>query len=252
MFEAKTKRIKILAENNPGIIKELENIFDKKTNIYIDFSNIIFWQDKLRWHIDLKRLKQFLISFNNIQKVKFYYGTLKDNIVSEQLIKEIKSYNYYEVKTKFVKILHLSINVSSIPLNSPTLLENFITKSFLSKLNLESIEFLNKKLKELNEQGIYYIEDKKCNFDVEIGVDMELDFIQNKCDNFILWSGDSDFSGPVNKLLDEGKKVVIFMTARRISSELSETKAEKFDIKKIKEFICRSKELPENLRLKTQ
>lgn len=80
---------------------------------------------------------------------------------------------------------------------------------------------------------------------------MELDSIKNDAENFALWSGDSDFEGPVNQLLEWGRKVVIFMTARRISTELGETKAEKFEINKIKEFICRAKELPEDIQKKT-
>lgn len=250
MFKARTKRIEILSKDNPEIIKEVEDIFNKKTNVYIDFSNIVFWQDRLNWHISLKRLKQFLDSFSNISKVKFYYGTLERDPYSEQLVKEVKHY-CYEVKTKPVKIIPISIDVSSIAINSPSLLENFIKKPLLSKLSLEDIEFFNKRLKDLNDQGIRYLEDKKCNFDVEIGVDMELDSMQNDADNFILWSGDSDFEGPVNQLLKWGRKVVIFMTTRRISTELAGTKAKKFEIQKIKEFICRAKELPENLQNKT-
>jgi len=250
MFKAKTKRIEILSKDNPKIIKELEEIFDKKTNVYIDFSNIVFWQNRLNWHICLKRLKQFLDSFSNIQKVKFYYGTLEGDSYSEQLVREVEDYRY-EVKTKPVKIIPISIDVSSIAMNSPSLLKNFIRKPLLLKLSLENIEFLNKRLKDLNDQGIKYLEDKKCNFDVEIGVAMELDSIQKDAENFVLWSGDSDFEGPVNQLLEWGRKVTIFMTAREISTELAETKTEKFEIKKIKEFICRAKELPEELRKKT-
>jgi len=247
MFKAKTERIEALSKNNPKIIEELEKIFDKKTNVYIDFSNIVFWQDRLNWHICLKRLKQFLDSFSNIRKVKSYYGTLEGDLYSEQLVKEVKRYRY-DFKTKPVKIIPISIDVSSIAMNSPSLLENFIRKPFLSKLSIEDIEFLNKKLKDLNDQGIRYLEDRKCNFDVEIGVAMELDSIQNDAESFVLWSGDSDFEGPVNQLLEWERKVIIFMTARRISTELAGTKTEKFEIKKIKEFICRAKELPENLR----
>jgi len=250
MFKAKTKRIEILSKDHPKIIKELEGIFDKKTNIYIDFANVIFWQDRLNWHICLKRLKQFLDSFSNVQKVKFYYGILEGDSYSEQLAKEVEGY-YYEVKTKPVKIIPISINVSSIAMDSPSLLKNFVRKPLLSKLSLESIEFLNNKLKGLNDQGIQYLQDKKCNFDVEIGVAMELDSIKNDAENFILWSGDSDFESPVNQLLAWRRRVIIFMTARRISTELAETKAQKFEIKKIKEFICRAKELPEDLRKKT-
>jgi len=79
MFKSKTDRIKELAERYPERIKELEGIFDKKTNIYIDFANVIRWQDKFKWHIDLKRLKQFLDSFSNIEKIKFYNGKLEED-----------------------------------------------------------------------------------------------------------------------------------------------------------------------------
>lgn len=242
MFTSKTERIKDLSQQYPGIIQVLESIFDKKTNLYIDFANVIRWQEKLNWHIDLKRLKQFLDSFNNINQVKFYNGTLIDNEESEQFIEAVKRYGY-DVKTKPVKIMKLSIDVSSIPVNSPILLESFIRKPLLSKFSLETIEYLNTRLKELNDQGIKFIEDLKCNFDVEIGGDMLVDYDKNGIENFVLWSGDSDFADPVKQLLDDGKKVVIFATARRVSKELSETEALVFDIKRIKEFICWSREL---------
>ena len=131
---------------------------------------------------------------------------------SEHLVREVKNY-CYKVKTKPVKIIRISIDVLSIAMNSPNLLKNFIRKPLLSKLNVENIEFLNKRLKDLNNRGIKYLEDRKCNFDVEIGVDMELDSIQKDAENFVLWSGDSDFEGPVNQLLEWGRKVTIFMTA---------------------------------------
>lgn len=242
MFNPKTEKIKNLSKKFIKPIKELEEIFDGKTNVYIDFANVLGWQDKLEWHISLKRLKQFLDSFENVGSVKFYYGTLKNNDYSKNIVNEVKKY-HYELKTKPVKIMRISIDVSSIPLNSPNLLENFIRKPLLSKLSLETIEFLNTKLKELNDKGIKFIEDKKCNFDVEIGRDMLLDYEKNKIDNFILWSGDSDFADPVTQLLNDKKKVIIFTTARRVSVELSNTGAGIFEIKKIKEFICWPREL---------
>ena len=146
--------------------------------------------------------------------------------------------------------MRFSIDVSSIQRNSPALLENFIKKSLLKKLDLETIEFLNSKLAELNSKEILYIEDMKCNFDVEIGRDMLLDYERNKIDTYILWSGDSDFTDPVKQLLEDGKKVFIFATSRRVATELSEIGVPIFDIRKIKEFICWPKELPQNIKSK--
>ena len=119
----------------------------------------------------------------------------------------------------------------------------------LKKLKVETIEFLNNKLKELNQQGILFVQDLKCNFDVEIGRDMLLDYEKNKIENFVLWSGDSDFADPINQLLEDDKKVVLFATVRRVASELNELQEKGlfiFDIQKIRNFICWKREiLPE-------
>lgn len=76
MFKPKTERIRQLAKEYPERISELGQIFDKSTNIYIDFANVMGWQDRLGWHISLKRLKQLLDSFDTVRDVKFYSGTL--------------------------------------------------------------------------------------------------------------------------------------------------------------------------------
>lgn len=245
MFNPKTIKIQELAKAFPHRIEELEKIFDKKTNVYIDYANVRPWAVKLQWHIELKRLKQLLDSFDTISAVKFYNGTLIGDKHSEQLMHEIQNFGF-EVKTKPVKIMRLSIDVSSIPLNSPAILTNFIRKPLLQKLTIGSIEFLNQQLRELNTKGVFFLEDKKCNFDVEIGRDMLIDYDKNDIENFVLWSGDSDFADPVRQLLGDSKKVVIFVTAGRLSSELDELKNRGllvFDIQKIRNFICWKREI---------
>ena len=248
-FEPKTERIKKLAEIYPERVEELKQIFDKTTNIYIDYANVIHWANKLKWHVEIKRLYQLLSSFNTIGAIRFYNGTLIGNFQSEKFNKDAEKQGY-DVKTKPVKIMKISIDVSSIPTNSPAILKNFIKRPLLKKLTLETIEYLNGKLKELNDQGAKHIEIRKCNFDVEIGRDMLLDYEKNNIDNYILWSGDSDFADPVNQLLKDGKRVVIFATARRISAELGETASLKFDIQKIRNFICFANELPQDVKNK--
>lgn len=249
MFIAKTEKIEKLSKIFPSRIKELQEIFDKKTNVYIDYANVYYWSKKLNWHIDIKRLKQFLDSFDTIKKIKLYNGTLVGDKQSSIFTDDAKNL-HYEVITKPVKIMHHSIDVSSIPTNSPAILANFIDKTLLKQFNLETIEYLNLKIKELNDKGIKSIERRKCNFDVEIGRDMFLDFANNGIENFILWSGDSDFADPVSQLLKDTKKVVIFATARRISVELAKTKASVFDIQKIRNFICRNSEIQEEIKRK--
>ncbi len=245
MFIPQTERIKNLANKNPKVINDLERVFDDTTSIYIDFANVIHWQDKLGWHICLKRLKQFLDSFDTIKKINLYYGTLEDNPESQTMIKDIKNYGYILI-TKKVKIIKKSIDTTSIDISSTSLLKNFIRKPLLDELKTATIEILNNELKDLNRRGILFLEDKKCNFDVELGIDILNDEKEKNIKNFILWSGDSDFAFPVQELLKHDKKVAIFSTARKSATELVDTQSLIFDIRRIKEFICWKREMSNN------
>lgn len=245
MFKPKTTRIESLAKQYPNRISELENIFSKRANVYIDYANVKPWASKLGWHIEMKRLKQFFDSFDTISEVKIYCGQLLGNQESETFLGELKRYGY-AVTTKPVKIMKKSIDVSSITASSPDILKDFIRKSLLQKLTIETVEYLNSRLRDLNGQGIMYIEDMKCNFDVEIGRDMLIDYDKNNIEHFVLWSGDSDFASSLEQLLLDGKKVFIFATARRVSTELSELRQKGlfiFDIQKIRNFICWKREI---------
>lgn len=245
MFKAKTDRIQKVAEKYPRRIKELEGIFDRKTNVYIDFANVRPWATKLGWHVDPKRLKQFLDSFDTINSIKLYQGTLEGVHESEQFVRDVRSFGY-DLKTKTVKIMRLSIDVSSIAPNSPDILKNFIRAPLLRSLKLEAIEYLNSELRKLNKQGKLYLEDRKCNFDVEIGRDILIDYAEHGIESFVLWSGDSDFADPLNQLLDDGKKVFVFATARKVASELSDLVKKGlfiYDIQKIRDFICWKREI---------
>lgn len=245
MFKPKTEKIEQIASKNSSIIKELELLLGKSAMIYIDYANVRPWGNKLGWHIDLIRLKQFLDSFSVIKAINFYNGYLEGDERSEKEIKEVEKQKYI-VRTKPVKIMKLSIDASSIPSDSTAILNNFIKRSLLRKFEVSTIEFLNEQLRNLNKKGELYIEDRKCNFDVEIGVDMLLDCERNKTETFVLWSGDSDFADPILKLFAAGKKVVVITTAGRVSRELAELKSKGlviFEVKKIRDFICWNKEL---------
>ncbi|MHA2219361.1 MAG: NYN domain-containing protein [Candidatus Hodarchaeales archaeon] len=245
MFKADNKKIEEIAKQKEKVIQQLESLLVGRVNVYIDYANVRPWSERLGWHIDLKRLKRFLDSFDNVNTVKFYYGILKGDHDSEKRIEEVKRLGY-QTRTKFVKIMNISIDASSIDPQSPALLKSFIRNALLKKYDIETIEYLNSKFKEMNKKGTYSIKDQKCNFDVEIGSDMLIDKEKNDIDCFVLWSGDSDFHDPVTDLLDSGKKVVLFATSRVVSSELNELKSKGlfiFDIKKIKDFICWKREL---------
>ncbi len=242
MFKATTARLQQLAQLFPQRITELERLLVGRTNIYIDYANVLHWSKKLGWRIDLKRLYQFLSSFSQVQQISLYHGTLLGNQDSEDFIKKAQRCGY-RVLTKPVKIMYLSIDVRGAAQDSKSVLNNFIHISLLRQLEPIAIRQLNEQLQRLNRKGIIRVKSMKCNFDVEIGRDMLLDFAQNKADTFVLWSGDSDFAEPVRQLLADGKQVVICAAPRRMAIELCETEAKAFNISKIRDFICYAKKM---------
>ncbi len=246
MFKAVSEQIKRIASQKTEVIKQLESLLVGQVKVYIDYANVRPWANRLHWHIDLKRLKRFLDSFDNVNAVKFYYGTLEGDAESERRIQEAASLGY-QVRTKPVKIMQISIDASSINPQSPALLESFIRRCLLKKYDIETIEYLNGKFQEMNKLGLLALSDQKCNFDVEIGSDMVLDKERGGTESYVLWSGDSDFHDPVSDLLGAGKKVALFATAGRVASELNGLKSKGlfiFEINKIRDFICWKREMP--------
>ncbi|MDO8555466.1 MAG: NYN domain-containing protein [bacterium] len=244
MFAPKTEKIENIARGKQEVISQLDSIFSAKTRVYIDYANVRPWSEKLGWHIEFKRLKQFLDSFDTIEAVNFYNGYLVGNERSEKEKVEAEN-NKYFLRTKPVKIMKLSIDISSILPDSTVLISQFIRRALLKKYEIATIEYLNERFKDMNKKGEYFIEDMKCNFDVEIGVDMLLDCERNSAQTFILWSGDSDFADSIEKLISAGKKVILFATTRKVSKELSALVDKGlmiFDIQKIRDFICWKKE----------
>lgn len=241
LFVPTTDRIIKLSKLFPKTIQHLESILDKPTIVYIDFANVIGWTSRLKWRVSVKRTKQLLDSFPNIKTVRFYYGTLVGDINSQTILADAKKHNY-DVNTKDVKIKRLSIDVTSISMQSLNLLKSFIRHSLLLKLTISDIEYLNKRLKNLNDTGILYIEDRKCNFDVEIGMHM-LEDSRGTVGNFVLWTGDCDFEYPTRRLIQQKKRVIVFGTRGQISTELGQSGATIYEVRALKNFICFAKEI---------
>lgn len=239
-FSTKSSRLQKLHEEDASKISGLMALLEGSAVVYIDYANIKPWSDKLGWHIDLKRFKQLLEAIDVIQDVYIYYGTLLGDPDSEKRIKDLNKYRY-KVVTKPVKIMRFSVDATSVPEDSPELLKSFMKYPLLKSFTLDDIKYLNGILYRLNTQGIMFIEDRKCNFDVEIGRQMLTDYNSGSFDTFILCGGDSDFEEPIKHLLDNGKNVILMATTRRISRELGalRTKGLKiFEISKLRSFIC--------------
>jgi uncharacterized LabA/DUF88 family protein len=235
MFKAKTPEIEVLSKKFPERIKELEKLLDDKTVVYIDFANLSGSAKKLGWQVDLKKLKALLDSFSIIE-ARFYFGHYPRDERSRGFV-SVAYRSGYVIRTKPIKTMQISIDATSISKASPDILSSFVSDKLLKELRVEVVEYLNEELRTLNKAGKLYIEEQKCNFDVEIGTDMR---VEKRAACFCLWSGDSDFADTLNYLISDGKRVSVFGTAKRIASELNELKSKGvtiFDIKKLREFI---------------
>src|SRR3989344_5940691 len=115
MFKPKTAKIRELAQNKTlgATTQKLEQLLTGKVNVYVDFANVRPWSEKLKWHINVGRLKQFLDSFDNVESVKWYQGELVGEARSEKEIRKLKKSKYI-VRTKPVKVMRLSIDATSV------------------------------------------------------------------------------------------------------------------------------------------
>ena len=77
----------------------------------------------------------------------------------------------------------------------------------------------------------------KCNFDVEITADMIFD--RGNLDEYILFSGDSDFDYAVKRLQSVGKTITVYSSKKVLSWELKLATNKFRYLEKYKEKFCR-------------
>lgn len=187
---------------------------------FIDFANVNKWFqfDNQDWNnnslkedeyiaIDLNKLKDFSEIISN--KTRLYYGEDPKNEKSLEFT--------YVIRKIFGK-------------------RNIITKD-LQKIKhyIETGENLSSKIV-ADEDGRYYIEIRKCNFDVEISVDAikMIDYY----DTFCIFFGDADFVYLNNFLKKRGKKIII-VKGGYITGKLRETANLIINAQIIKKYIAK-------------
>ena len=124
--------------------------------------------------------------------------------------------NYYKVDyKKLYKFFKANAKLASISFYSA----RFATKphdDFLTFLKMNGYRLVTKTIK--NVRVSETVHKRKANFDVEISVDA-VSWIKNY-DEFVLFSGDSDFAYLVRFLKKKGKKILIISERGHISNEL--------------------------------
>jgi hypothetical protein len=104
--------------------------------------------------------------FDQTKDIKFYFGT-DTNIHSKKFGDKVKK--YVNFVTKPVKYINQSIDVSSLSNpNDRSIIKDFIKRSLLEKLSDVTVVSANNDLKQVNLTGQKIVQERKCNFDVEI------------------------------------------------------------------------------------
>jgi uncharacterized LabA/DUF88 family protein len=145
-----------------------------KTAAFVDWANVYYWKDSLKWEIDLERLFEYLKSYKEIKEINFYFGT-DVHPASKEQIKQAQKIGF-RVITKPVK--------------------------YLPKTT-ESGE-------------VVWI--RKCDFDLEIGLDCFERL--TKFDGFIFFSGDGDFATLYQRLIQKKKQVIVIYMYGHLGKEV--------------------------------
>ncbi|MFH0838085.1 MAG: NYN domain-containing protein [Patescibacteria group bacterium] len=195
-FAEKQQKIRDLLSNEVALIA------------YLDLANILYWQDVLGWRFKLEDLISGLLKVSSIKEVKIYYGSdPRAGAKSESLRKRAQKSGAI-FKTKPIKYIKKTINEAC-----------FFKKATLTLFDDAMTVRLREFIEEIGQTGIE-IEEPKCNFDVEISMDMMDDL--EKVTGILLFSGDSDFKAPLERLKVKGKRVFVVGVRGHVAKELFE------------------------------
>lgn len=186
--------------------------------IFVDFGNVRPWakdlwpeENKFRYcsEIDLEKLAM-ICSWVEPKKKLFYYGYFKSNTdLDEEHRENMKSRN------SIYRIDRARKNGFQVRTKEVKMIPHY------------------------DENGKFLGKTPKCNFDVEMTMDMLIKI--HKYDTVMLFSGDSDFGDLLRYLKEAGKKVVVVCTRNRMSKELEEAADRFIPAESLKGFLKHKK-----------
>ncbi len=185
---------------------------------YLDLTNMFHWQDVLGWKFRIEDIMEQLFTFSNIKEIKVYYGkNEKDLKNSEAFHNRIKKTGAI-LRTKLMKFIPKTIREGM-----------FFQRKTLTLFDDGVKNKIGELIEELQRYGLI-IEEPKCNFDVEMTMDMLDD--TDKLTAVMLFSGDSDMRAPLERLKVKGKHIAVVGVRGQVSGELHQVKDKYIDFGK--------------------
>jgi uncharacterized LabA/DUF88 family protein len=197
---------------NESKFKKYLEILNKETalNAYLDLANMFHWQEVLGWRFRIEDVIKQLFTLKNVREIKVYYGFNERDIINSGVFHNRIKKTGAILKTKPIKFIKKTVNEAL-----------FFKKPTLTLFDDGIKKKIYELIKAIQESGVV-IEEPKCNFDVEITLDM-IDDIE-KVTGVILFSGDSDLSAPLERLKVKGKRIYIVGVRGMVSAELFQIK----------------------------
>ena len=183
--------------------------------VYLDLTNMFHWQDVLGWKFRIEDIIGQLFTFPSIKEIKVYYGLNERDIKSSRAFHNRIKKTGAILRNKPMKFIQKSINEGLF-------FQRRTMTLFDSPVKSKIIELIN----ELQHSGII-IEEPKCNFDVEMTMDMLDD--AGKVNAVLLFSGDSDLVAPLERLKVKGKHIGVVGVRGQVAGELHQIKDKYFD-----------------------
>jgi len=174
--------------------------------VYLDLTNMFHWQDVLGWRFRIEDMIGQLLAFSNIKEVKVYYGKNERDLKNSEAFHNRIRKTGAILRTKPMKFIPKTIQDGM-----------FFQRKTLTLFDDGVKGKINELIDELQKSGIA-IEEPKCNFDVEMAMDMLDD--TDKLTAAMLFSGDSDMHAPLERLKVKGKRIGVVGVRGRVAGEL--------------------------------
>ena len=207
-----------------------------KTLLCIDWANVYGWQENLDWKISADKLIEYLLSYKEIFKVNFYFGT---DITKESqdfislLQKKEEKEERFSIITKEVKYVPVDLDRSYLKSRI-----NNIKKTILA-MDLRKQNIDGSHVKELENLLSQPLRRRKCDFDIEIALDVFRNL--ENFDSFVLFSGDGDYKPLVQYCIENKKQAIIVAQPGSLGKEYRIIPVGLYicNVRKLRDFISK-------------
>jgi len=193
---------------------------NKETTIfaYLDLTNMFHWQGVLGWRFRVEDVIGQLFTFPNLKEIKVYYGKNERDLKNSEAFHNRIKRTGAILKTKSMKFIPKTIEEGM-----------FFQRKTLTLFDGGVKNKIQELIDELQKSGII-IEEPKCNFDVEMTMDLLDD--AEKFTAILLFSGDSDMYAPAERLKVMKKHIGIVGVRDQVAGELHRVKDKYIDFGK--------------------